>query len=202
MLFAFTTFWAYIWVCQYLMVWYGNIPEEVTHYAARTNGPWLWLFLLNVGLNWLVPFCLLMSGRAKSSRPRLIVVTVTLLAGHWLDLYLLVNAGHVAGPADRNLGSGYACGLRRSGLAVVSRTLRDAPMVPLHDPVLASIGPRPRSAHSIPGGGARTMTHWKIWRVAIFLGTSLGVCGRCTGRARRPSPTCQTGCLKQRPMAG
>ena len=30
MLFAFSTFWAYIWVCQYLLIWYGNIPEEVT----------------------------------------------------------------------------------------------------------------------------------------------------------------------------
>src|SRR2546429_6969556 len=39
MLFAFSTFWAYIWTCQYLLIWYGNIPEEVTHYVKRTNGP-------------------------------------------------------------------------------------------------------------------------------------------------------------------
>ena len=32
MLFAFSTFWAYIWVCQYLLIWYGNIPEETTYY--------------------------------------------------------------------------------------------------------------------------------------------------------------------------
>ncbi len=39
MLFAFSIFWAYIWVCQYLLIWYGNIPEEVTHYVTRTRGP-------------------------------------------------------------------------------------------------------------------------------------------------------------------
>ena len=52
MLFAFSIFWAYIWVCQYLLIWYGNIPEEVTHYVTRTRGPWLPLFALNVVLNW------------------------------------------------------------------------------------------------------------------------------------------------------
>jgi hypothetical protein len=41
MLFAFCTFWAYIWVCQYLLIWYGNIPEEVTYYLRRTSEAWL-----------------------------------------------------------------------------------------------------------------------------------------------------------------
>ena len=35
--FTFTTFWAYIWLSQYLLIWYGNLPEEVTHYARRTG---------------------------------------------------------------------------------------------------------------------------------------------------------------------
>ncbi len=59
MLFAFSTFWAYIWTCQYLLIWYGNIPEEVTHYVSRTNGPWLYLFALNLIVNWVVPFLVL-----------------------------------------------------------------------------------------------------------------------------------------------
>ena len=45
MLFAFSIFWAYIWICQYLLIWYGNIPEEVGHYVTRTNGGWLPLFV-------------------------------------------------------------------------------------------------------------------------------------------------------------
>src|SRR5262249_20114983 len=43
-MFAFSIFWTYIWVCQYLLIWYGNIPEEVSHYLSRTNGGWLPLF--------------------------------------------------------------------------------------------------------------------------------------------------------------
>src|SRR5204862_2039005 len=64
MLFAFSTFWAYIWTCQYLLIWYGNIPEEVTHYLRRTSGPWLYLSVLNVIMNWVVPFTVLMSKNA------------------------------------------------------------------------------------------------------------------------------------------
>lgn len=138
MLFAFSTFWAYIWTCQYLLVWYGNVPEEVTHYVTRTSAPWLWLFLLNVGLNWLVPFSLLMSGRAKSNRRRLIVVTVTLLAGHWLDLYLIVMPATSPAPRigiwDPAIFVGYAA----LAWLLFTRTLREAPLVPLHDPILAA----------------------------------------------------------------
>ena len=38
LLFAFSIFWAYIWVCQYLLIWYGNLSEEIPYYAVRTRG--------------------------------------------------------------------------------------------------------------------------------------------------------------------
>jgi hypothetical protein len=46
LLFAFSTFWAYLWVCQYLLIWYGNLSEEIPFYLERTRGDWLALFLL------------------------------------------------------------------------------------------------------------------------------------------------------------
>ena len=39
LLFAFSTFWAYIWLSQYLLIWYGNLPEEVTHYVTPHRRP-------------------------------------------------------------------------------------------------------------------------------------------------------------------
>src|SRR5947209_4915563 len=81
LLFAFSTFWAYIWTCQYLLIWYGNIPEEVTHYAARTNGPWLYPFALNLIVNWIVPFIVLISARAKQAPKLLAAVCVLVLCG-------------------------------------------------------------------------------------------------------------------------
>ena len=66
MLFAFSIFWTYIWVCQYLLIWYGNIPEEIGHFITRTNGGWLPLFVANVLINFIVPFLGLLSVRAKT----------------------------------------------------------------------------------------------------------------------------------------
>ncbi len=90
MLFAFTTFWAYIWVCQYLLIWYGNIPEEVTYYLRRTSSEWLPLFLASLVVNWVLPFCLLLPVRAKRSPRVLACVCLVLLLGRWLDLYIMV----------------------------------------------------------------------------------------------------------------
>jgi hypothetical protein len=136
MLFAFSTFWAYIWTCQYLLIWYGNIPEEITHYVTRTRGSWLPLFLLNPLLNWVLPFGLLLSARAKR-RPRVLKgVCVLLLVGHWLDLYLLVMPEVWRGPrigvVDLLVTAGYLALI----YAAFLRGLLRAPLVPLNDPIL------------------------------------------------------------------
>src|SRR5260370_8819189 len=90
MLFAFSLFGAYIWNCQYLLIWYGNIPEEVTHYLKRTSGPWVYLFALNLIVNGVVPFVVLLSVRAKCTPRGLKAICVFLLCGHSLDPYLLI----------------------------------------------------------------------------------------------------------------
>lgn len=91
LLFAFTTFWAYTWVCQYLLIWYGDMPEEVGYYVVRTSGPWLPLFLGGLALGWLVPFLVLLPVSAKRSPRVLAAVSALILVARWLDVYLLVT---------------------------------------------------------------------------------------------------------------
>jgi hypothetical protein len=137
LLFAFSTFWAYIWVSQYLLIWYSNLPEEVTHYLRRTSGPWLPLFLVNLVLNWVVPFLVLLPRATKRRADVLGGVCLLLLLGRWLDLYLLVMPETVGsprlGPVEVLVPLGYA------GLFFVltARALAQAPLVPRHDPHLA-----------------------------------------------------------------
>ncbi|MBI2839180.1 MAG: hypothetical protein HYX75_12760, partial [Acidobacteria bacterium] len=88
--FAFTTFWAYLWFSQYMLVWYANLPEEVTFFQKQTTGGWLSLFILNFGLNWVIPFLTLMPRAAKRSEGVMLKVCTVLMIGHWLDLYLMV----------------------------------------------------------------------------------------------------------------
>src|SRR5215471_3622230 len=66
LIFGFSTFWAYIWLSQYLLIYYANLPEETVFYIRQTSSPgWRIFFLLNLFLNWLVPFVLLLSRKAK-----------------------------------------------------------------------------------------------------------------------------------------
>ncbi|MCP3998381.1 MAG: hypothetical protein GY722_25450, partial [bacterium] len=64
---GFSTFWAYIWFSQYMLIWYSNLPEEVTYYGARHGGAWAVLSAANVLVNWLIPFLVLLPRGAKQT---------------------------------------------------------------------------------------------------------------------------------------
>lgn len=138
MLFGFLTFWAYLWICDYLLIWYGNIPEEVTHYLVRTSGKWLYFFTLNFVVNWVVPFVVLLPARPKRSPSTLMVISILLLCGHWLDLYVLIMPSQWTSPRlglpEVLITSGYVSLL----CLVVERNLAGASLVPPNDPILAA----------------------------------------------------------------
>jgi len=91
LLISFSTFWAYIWFCQYLLIWYTNIPEETSHFIARQQGAWGVLFVINLVVNWLLPFVVLLPRSAKRSENVLLAISGLLILGRWLDLYLLIE---------------------------------------------------------------------------------------------------------------
>jgi hypothetical protein len=137
LLFAFSTFWAYIWLSQYLLIWYGNLPEEVTHYLRRTRGSWAPLFFLNLVLNWAVPFLVLMPRAAKRHGGVLAAVCLVLLLGRWLDLYLLVMPERASAPLLGPLEVLVALGYAGLFFVLTSRALAQAPLLPRNDPHLA-----------------------------------------------------------------
>ena len=98
-LFAFTVFWAYIAFAQYLLMWYGNLPDEVVWYQARTLGAWRPVVLLLALVHFFVPFFALVPRDAKGDLRRLAWVAPVVLVAHWLDLYWLVFPA--LGPAPR-----------------------------------------------------------------------------------------------------
>ena len=90
MLLGFGCFWMYIWFSQYMLIWYTNIPEETSYFITRTHGPWGPLMVVNIVLNWIVPFFVLLPRPCKRSASVMIKVAIVVLIGRWLDLSLMV----------------------------------------------------------------------------------------------------------------
>jgi hypothetical protein len=98
LLFAFSTFWMYIWFSQAMLIWYANVPEETVYYARRAYGNWGVLFWAVVAIEWVLPFLVLLSEKTKRNRTILSRVAAAVLIGHWLDLYVSIVAAKAPVP--------------------------------------------------------------------------------------------------------
>jgi hypothetical protein len=93
-MFAFSIFWTYLWFAQFMLIWYANIPEEVTYFIIRFDH-YRELFIANFMINFIAPFLLLMTRDAKRKLNLLMGVSVVLFIGHWIDVFLMVQPGVV-----------------------------------------------------------------------------------------------------------
>ena len=91
LLFGFSFFWGYIWFCQFMLIWYANLPEEIGHYATRMSASWGALFWLNVIVNFAVPFLFLLPAGRKRQQGWLLQVSLLVVIVRLLDVYLLVE---------------------------------------------------------------------------------------------------------------
>ncbi len=137
LLLAFSTFWAYIWFSQYMLIWYANLPEETSYFIRRIHGVWGTLFVLNFLLNWAVPFLVLLP-RANKCNPRVLAgVSVVVLVGRAVDLYTMILPPFVgAKPVFGIWEAGALLGTVGVFVLVFLRALRQAPLVPIGDPYL------------------------------------------------------------------
>jgi hypothetical protein len=90
LLFAFTIFWAYIAYCQFMLIWYGNIPAETFWYLHRWDNNWKYFSLGIIFLHFFIPFLALLSRKAKTNPKVLLFMAVWILLSHIYDLYWLV----------------------------------------------------------------------------------------------------------------
>lgn len=93
--FGHTVFWAYITFCQFMLIWYANIPEETEFYMVRMTGGWQYISLAFPIVHFFMPFLFLVSRHVKRSRVGLAIGAGWLLVVHVIDLYwnVLPNFG-------------------------------------------------------------------------------------------------------------
>lgn len=90
LVFAFTAFWGYLTFGQYLVIWYGNLPEETHFMRLRLIQPWQWITVTSVVLVFVFPFFGLLSRSTKVVLPWLAFFTIASLSGMWLMRYIEV----------------------------------------------------------------------------------------------------------------
>jgi len=138
LLFGFTVFWAYIAFCQYLLIWYANIPEETIFFRHRWEGSWKVVSLSLLIGHFIVPFLALLPRASKRSALALGAASVLLLVMHYVDLYWLVMPNldaHGARPSWIDA-AGLLGPLGVGALALALRAT-EGPLYPLRDPRLA-----------------------------------------------------------------
>jgi len=99
--FGFTVFWAYLMWSQFLVIWYGNLPEETYFMFYRLYGAWRPIGIAVFLLVFLIPFIGLLGEKPKTFAPTMVAFAVVSLVGIWLERYLEIvpSINHGAGPA-------------------------------------------------------------------------------------------------------
>ena len=88
-MFGFSIFWAYLWFSQFMLIWYADIPEEVTYFVSRFN-EYKIPFLGMVALNFVFPLLVLMNSDFKRVNWFIVCTGIVILIGHYLDIYVMV----------------------------------------------------------------------------------------------------------------
>ena len=95
-MFGISVFWTYLWFSQFMLIWYANIPEEVTYFVTRIqvyNLP----FFGAVVMNFLFPVLILINTDFKRITWILVMAGTVILVGHYLDFFNMIMPGTVGG---------------------------------------------------------------------------------------------------------
>lgn len=137
LLFAFTILWAYLSVSQFIIIWAGNLPEEISWYLKRFHNGWGWVALTIVIFHFAVPFVILLNRPIKRSPQRLAKVCTLLFVLRIFDVAWIVKPSLY--PTGLNLNwMDLATLVGLGGLWVASfmQQLKTRPLLPLKDPRL------------------------------------------------------------------
>jgi hypothetical protein len=135
LLFAFVMLWAYLSFSQYLIIWSGNLQDEIPWYLVRGTGGWAWIAVFLLVFHFGVPFLLLLSRSVKKRARLLAAVSASLLLMTLVDLFWLVApAFERSGPRLHWMDLLAPIGIGGLWVAAFLTQLKGKPLLPLHDP--------------------------------------------------------------------
>jgi hypothetical protein len=151
LMFAFVMLNIYLNFSQFLIIWSGNSPEEISWYLDRIRGHWGVMFTLDFIFHWLIPFCLLLSRDIKRNKRRIVMVGMWMVWARCFDMFMLIEPNF--SPRHLHFSIGILEYIAVPG-AMISfwvvaylRELGKRPLVQTNDPHLAEIL-EPEHAHA------------------------------------------------------
>jgi hypothetical protein len=139
-LLAFVMLWAYLEFSQFLIIWGGNLSEEIPWYIRRMQGTWGTVGLLLVLLNFALPFFLLLFRNVKRRTGSLLLVAGLVLVMRLVDMYWMVLPAFGGGDAHLTwMNVLLPFGMGGIWLAYFGWQLQRLPVLPTHDPRMEGV---------------------------------------------------------------
>jgi hypothetical protein len=135
---AFTMLWAYMSFSQYLIIWYGNLTEEIPWYLHRSVGLWRPIAASLILFHFFLPFFLLLNREAKRQHQSLWKIAALILVVHVVNDAWLILPALRGSSVFRFWAYPFALvGIGGLWVSVFTRQLKSKPLVPRNDPMLA-----------------------------------------------------------------
>jgi hypothetical protein len=133
---AFVMLWAYVVFSQFLIIWSGNLPEEIPWYLRRTEGGWQWIAIMLAVFHFALPFVLLLSRGTKRKVRALAMVAVAMIFMRLIDMFWLVAPAHRTGLSIHWLDVAAPIGIGGIWVAAFVWQLKGKALLPIYDPRL------------------------------------------------------------------
>src|SRR5271167_4608962 len=131
---AFTMVWAYFNFSQWLIIWAGNLPSEITYYIRRINGGWGYVALFVVIFHFTVPFAILLSRSFKRDVRRLVWLAAWIMFMRYVDLFWIIEPNFSQTLKITLADVVVPIAIGGFWLAYFFRNLSELPLLPAYDP--------------------------------------------------------------------
>jgi hypothetical protein len=133
LLLAFVMLWTYMAFSQFLLIWSGNLPEEISWYLARSEGGWVWIAVILAGAGFGLPFLLLLARDIKRNPARLRIVALGIVAIGMVNQFWLIAPAFSPGAFWLDwMDVAAAAGMGGIWTAVLLWQVQMQPVLPLH----------------------------------------------------------------------
>jgi hypothetical protein len=135
-IFMLSIIWGYFGFSQFMLIWYGNIPEETEYFFSRWQNGFKGIFYVNYLINWFIPFVFLLPQVLNKNIKVVMTICILLIAGQYIDLYEQIFPGVVHAPVFGLPEIGFFVGFAGLFLFIFGKTLAAAPLIPEKHPYL------------------------------------------------------------------